>query len=89
MKKRIIPLRIDSETIEFVDTLVNLGFYTDRSKALREIIRLGKETLHKKTLLNLTNLIDRVIELEKKTGEQLITIPGLRQIIISERDRWQ
>ena len=45
--------------------------------------------MHKKTLLNLTNLADRIIELEKKTGEQLITIQGLRQVVISERDKRQ
>jgi len=85
-EKKIIHLTVDDETVEFVDTLVTWGFYKDRSEALREILKLGREKLRENLVSNFTILIDKILEFEKKIGKQVVTIPGLRQTVTSDRE---
>ena len=87
MKRKTLSLRIDVDVIEFIDTLVKLGFYTDRDKALREMIKLGKERLYGEVMLKISNIVDKIIKFEEKAGEQAINASGLRKLIISERDQ--
>jgi len=40
---RVIPLRLDNEVLSFVDMLIDLGVYSSRSEALRDLIKIGIE----------------------------------------------
>jgi Arc/MetJ-type ribon-helix-helix transcriptional regulator len=57
-----IPVRMDSDTVETLELLVKLGLYSNRSEAVRELMKLGLDS--QKEMKNLSKLVRVVRELD-------------------------
>ena len=83
MGSQVVSLRLDSETLEFVDKLVELGVFSSRSEALREIIRAGIERYE--GLARIGGAIDKLFEMEKRGGEITVRLDGALKRLLEER----
>jgi Arc/MetJ-type ribon-helix-helix transcriptional regulator len=43
MMTQTVPVRVEDETIQALDLLVKLGFYKNRSEAMRDVMKKGLE----------------------------------------------
>jgi Arc/MetJ-type ribon-helix-helix transcriptional regulator len=74
-----IPVRIDSDMLETLDLLVELGFYKNRSEAIRELMKKGLEA---GTEVKELGKIVKIMERLDKTGK--VDLSGLEL----ERERF-
>ena len=81
-----MPLRLNSETLSFIDMLVKLGIYSSRSEALREPIRLGAEEL--KWIVKVAEATEKLFELERENGEIPVKLNGALKQLLKERSRF-
>ncbi len=86
MGSRVIPVRLDRETIEFIDMLVKMGIFSSRSEALRELVKIGIENL--KGIKAVMEGVEKLIELEKREGDIPIKLPGALKQLLEERERF-
>jgi len=80
---RVIPLRLDNEVLRFVDTLIDLGVYSSRSEALRDLIKIGIEEY--RWMTRVYEAIEKLFKLEdeelRRKVERLINVIDLSQLI--------
>ena len=85
MGSRVVPVRLDDDTLRLIDELVKLGVYNSRSEALRDLIRIGARRVRKVKVI--TEAVNKLFELEEKEGDIPVRLEGaLRQLLI-ERER--
>ena len=80
---RVIPLRLDNEVLSFVDMLIDLGVYSSRSEALRDLIKIGIEEY--RWMTRVYEAIEKLFKLEdeelRRKVERLINVIDLSQLI--------
>lgn len=80
---RVIPLRLDNEVLRFVDMLIDLGVYSSRSEALRDLIKIGIEEY--RWMTRVYEAIEKLFKLEdeelRRKVERLINVIDLSQLI--------
>ena len=80
---RVIPLRLDNEVLSFVDMLIDLGVYSSRSEALRDLIKIGIEKY--RWMNRVYEAIEKFFKLEneelRRKVERLINVIDLSQLI--------
>lgn len=80
---RVIPLRLDNEVLSFVDMLIDLGVYSSRSEALRDLIKIGIEEY--RWMTRVYEAIEKLFKLEdeelRRKVERLINVIALSQVI--------
>ena len=80
---RVIPLRLDNEVLSFVDMLIDLGVYSSRSEALRDLIKIGIEKY--RWMNRVYEAIEKLFKLEneelRRKVERLINVIALSQAI--------
>ena len=64
MCSQVVPVRLDRELLEFVDTLVRLGVFKSRSEALRELVSFGLEGF--KWVPKVIKAVEKLFELEQR-----------------------
>jgi len=85
MVSQTVPVRLDNETLSFIDFLVEQGVYSSRSEALRELIKAGVEEA--KWIVKIIEGANKLLEIEKKTGETPIKLTGALKQLLKERER--
>ena len=61
-----VPVRIDKEILETLDLFVKLGFYKNRSDAIRELMKKGMEAREEvKELGRIVKIVER-LDTERK-----------------------
>lgn len=88
MGKEVLPVRLDREIIDILEEIVKAGFFPDKSKAARELLKLGLEKFNEDMMARISSLVDIAIKIERDAKEPAITVPKLREMLILERDRW-
>ncbi len=83
MTSQVIPLRINREILETIDKLVELGVFSSRSEALRELIKLGLKNYEK--IARIAQGVEKLFEQEKKEGEIPIKLEGILKEFLEER----
>ncbi len=83
MSSRVVPLRINREILETIDKLVELGVFSSRSEALRELIKIGLKNYEKIT--RIARGVEKLFELEKEMGEIPIKLDGALKQFLEER----
>lgn len=86
MGSQVVPLRLDTETLEVIDKLVELGVFSSRSEALRELIRAGIEKYEK--LARIARGVEELLEAEKREKEIPIRLDGALKQLLEERGRF-
>jgi len=86
MGSKVIPVRLDSDTLRLIEELVRLGIYSSRSEALRDLIRIGVRHVGKIRVI--AKSVDRFFELEKMEGDIPIQLRGGLRLLIDERERF-
>jgi len=86
MGSRVVPLRLDAETLEVVDKLVKLGVFGSRSEALRELIRASIERYE--GLARIARGVAKLLEIEDRKGEIPIRLDGALRQLLEERGRF-
>ncbi len=86
MGSLVVPLRLDPETLELIDKLVELGVFSSRSEALRELIKAGIERYE--SLARIGEAVDRLFEMEKRRGEIPVRLDGALKRLLEERGRF-
>ena len=82
---RVIPVRLDDDTVSLIDELVELGLFESRSEALRAIIRAGaKETVW---LGEITRGVEKLFRLEEEEGEIPLKLEGGLADLLEGRGR--
>lgn len=83
---RVVPVRLDDDTLGFIDMLINLGIYNSRSEALRDLIRIGVDEL--KWMAKVNEAVEKLFKLETEYGEIPIKIKGILEELLRGRDRF-
>ncbi len=83
---RVVPVRLDKETLTFIDALVKLGVYSSRSEAVRDLIRAGAEK--HRWALDVARADDELFKMEKDLGEPPVKLNGALKDLLRERDRF-
>ena len=83
---KVIPVRLDDETIEFVEELVRLGIYSSRSEALRDLIRIGIENM--KQIKSVVEATNKLFKIEEEEGDMPIRLGGALRKLLTERGRF-
>lgn len=86
MVSRIIPVRLREEDLKQVDALVELGIFDSRSRALRELVKLGIDSLDE--VSEIASALRKLFELEEKEGSIPVKLPGALKQLLSERERF-
>lgn len=86
MGSQVVPLRLDPETLELIDKLVELGVFSSRSEALRELIRAGIERYE--SLVRVAGAVDKLLEMEKREGDIPVRLAGALGQLLKERGRF-
>ncbi len=86
MGSKVVPIRLDDDTLKLVDELVKLGVYSSRSEALRDLIRIGARHVRKIQMISET--INKLFELEKKEGDIPIRLEGALRQLLANRERF-
>lgn len=86
MVSRIIPVRLREEDLKQVDALVELGIFDSRSRALRELVKLGIDSLYE--VSEIASALRKLFELEEKEGGIPVKLPGALKQFLSERERF-
>ena len=82
---RGIPVRLDQDIVEAIDTLVSLGIYKSRSEALRELIKEGLRNLN--WIIKVNKAVESLFEIERRTGKIPIELNGELKRFLEERRR--
>ena len=82
---KVIPVRLDQDMVEAIDTLVALGIYKSRSEALRELIKEGLHSLN--WIIKVNKAVESLFEIEKRTGKIPIELNGELKRFLEERRR--
>jgi len=85
MVVKIIPVRLGKEELKQIDRLVEYGVFRSRSKAIREFIRLGIESLA--YLSEIFEALDKLFELERLEGVLPIDLSGATEQLLRGRER--
>ncbi len=86
MVTQVVPVRISREILEAIDRLVELGVFSSRSEALREIVKEGLTKYEK--LTRIAKGVERLFEIERERGEIPIKLSGALKQLLSERERF-
>ena len=86
MGSKVVPLRLDDEIIEFIDYLVRLGIYRNRSEALRSLIEIGVRKY--RSISYLVKAVDKLFVIEQRKGDIPIRLDGALKQLLAERDRF-
>ena len=86
MGSKVIPVRLDDDTLRLVEELVRLGIYSSRSEALRDLIRIGAKHVGKIKVV--AESVDRLFELESKEGDIPVQLRGALRQLMAERERF-
>jgi len=86
MGSKVIPVRLDSDTLRLIEELVRLGIYSSRSEALRDLIRIGARHVRKISVI--AEAVDRLFELEGREGDIPIRLKGALRQLMAERERF-
>ncbi len=81
---QVVPLRIDKRMLRNIDLLVELGLFSSRNEALRELVKNGIENLGEH--VRIIELVDKLLEEERK-GKITIRLDGATKQLLRERDR--
>ncbi len=79
----VIPVRVTREILEAVDKLVELGVFSSRSEALRELIKAGLRRYE--DVIAVAAGVEKLFEIEKETGEIPIRLDGALEELLRER----
>ena len=82
---KVIPVRLDQDMVEAIDTLVALGIYKSRSEALRELIKEGLHNFN--WIIKVNKAVESLFEIEKRTGKIPIELNGELKRFLEERRR--
>ena len=82
---RVIPIRLDNDVIGFIDMLVELGIYSSRSEALRDLIKMGMEEFG--WIAKVEEAVEKLFKLEEETGSIPIRVEGALEQLLKERSR--
>jgi Arc/MetJ-type ribon-helix-helix transcriptional regulator len=85
MVTKIVPVRLREEELRQIDRLVKYGIFQSRSEAIRELIRLGVESLA--YLSEVLEAVERLFELERVEGRIPIDLSGATEQLLRERER--
>lgn len=86
LNSQVVPVRLDSELLEFINMLVRLGVFKSRSEALRELISYGLEKF--RWIPEVIEAVEKLFELEKKEGEIPVKLNGALKQLLKERGRF-
>jgi len=82
----VVPVRLDSETLELIEMLVRLRVFRSRSEALRELISSGLESF--KWVSKVVEAVEKLFELEKRKGDIPVRLDGALKRLLEERGRF-
>lgn len=74
MGKKLVTLKMDSEVLDLVDSLVGLGLFSSRSEAVKWLIRAGAAGLE--PLARVARGVNKLLELERSTGSPAFWLRG-------------
>ena len=86
MGSRVVPIRLDEETLHLIDTLVRLGIYGSRSEAVRELVKAGAGKIEK--LARILEAVEKLFQLEEEHGDIPIRLDGALRQLLEERGRF-
>ncbi len=86
MGSQVVPLRLDSETLEFIDSLVRLGVFSSRSEALRELVKAGIKSYE--SFSKIVSGVEKLFEMERREGDIPIELTDALRQLLEERDRF-
>ncbi len=69
MGSQVVPPRLDSEILELIDRLVELGVFSSRSEALRGLIRDGIKKYE--ALAKIAKGVEELFKIEENEGRSL------------------
>jgi len=84
VSSQVVPIRIDKEILDIVDTLIKLGVFSSRSEALRELIKTGIGKYE--GLAKIARGVEKLLEIEEKEREIPIRLDGLLRQLLEERE---
>ncbi len=84
---KIVPLRLSKEVLETIDMLVELGVFSSRSEALRELIEAGLDSY--KSIARIAKAVEKLFELEKEKGDIPIKLNGALKQLLEEREAYR
>ncbi len=85
MGSRVVPIRLDEETLRLIDTLVRLGIYSSRSEAVRELVKAGAEKVER--LSRILEAVEKLFQLEEEHGDIPVSLDGALRQLLEERGR--
>jgi len=85
MVSQVVPLRISKEILEAVDKLVELGVFSSRSEALRELVKSGLRSYEK--LARIAKGVEKLLEIKEREKEIPIRLDGALKQLLEERER--
>ena len=83
MGSQVVPLRLDRETLESIDLLVELGIFSSRSEALRVLVEIGLSSY--KGLARIAKAVEKLFELERSEGDIPVKLSGVLKQLLEER----
>jgi len=86
MGSRVIPVRLDNDILRLVEKLVELGAYSSRNEALKDLIRIGAQQLGRVRVV--AEAVDKLFELEKEEGDIPVRLEGALKQLLTERGRF-
>ena len=86
MGSKVIPVRLNDDTLRFIDELVRLGVYNSRSEALRDLIRIGVRRVRRVKVI--AEAVNKLFELEKEEGDIPVRLEGVLRQLLAERERF-
>jgi len=81
---RVVPVRLDEETLAAIDALVGLGIYKSRSEALRELVKAG---LRQAGWSKVIDVVKKMLEEAERGSEPLRLDGALEQLLRERRER--
>ncbi|MEL9908066.1 MAG: ribbon-helix-helix domain-containing protein [Desulfurococcus sp.] len=86
MGSRVVPVRLDDDTLRLIDELVNLGVYNSRSEALRDLIRIGVKRVGRVKVI--IEAVNELFKLEEEEGDTPVKLEGALKQLLAERERF-
>lgn len=86
MGSRTIPVRLKDDDVRQVDLLVELGVFSSRSEALRELINLGVKSLSE--VAEIAKALKELSKIEEEEGDIPIRLRGAVEQLLAERERF-
>jgi len=76
MGKEVLPVRLDREIIEILEEIVKAGFFPDKSKAARELLKLGLEKFNEDMMARISSLVDMAYNLIDNSYHSICILCG-------------